>query len=68
MWDYLFDPNPNMGLGKALIERLVEDLVAMGITNIVLYAEVSTGHWGLLLTLMGSRPWCTQPRRTREDR
>ena len=40
IWDVVVDPAyQGMGLGKVLMERLMADLVKMGISNIALYAE-----------------------------
>ncbi|ONK68231.1 uncharacterized protein A4U43_C05F9060 [Asparagus officinalis] len=40
VWDVVVDPSfQGIGLGKAVMERLVEDLVCKGVTNIGLYAE-----------------------------
>lgn len=40
IWDVVVDPSyQGLGLGKVLMERLMADLVKMGISNIALYAE-----------------------------
>ncbi|XP_010551340.1 PREDICTED: uncharacterized N-acetyltransferase ycf52 [Tarenaya hassleriana] len=40
VWDVVVDPSfQGIGLGKAVMERLVEDLQARGICNIALYSE-----------------------------
>ncbi|EFJ04715.1 hypothetical protein SELMODRAFT_449074 [Selaginella moellendorffii] len=40
IWDVVVDPAfQGIGLGKAVMERLMADLTRKGITNIVLYAE-----------------------------
>ncbi|KAL6294943.1 hypothetical protein ACE6H2_003085 [Prunus campanulata] len=40
IWDVVVDPSfQGLGLGKAVMERLVEELVAKGICNIALYSE-----------------------------
>lgn len=40
IWDVVVDPSfQGIGLGKAVIERVVEELVEKGITNIALYSE-----------------------------
>lgn len=40
IWDVVVDPNfQGVGLGKAVMERLVEQLLQKGITNIALYSE-----------------------------
>ncbi|XAR55965.1 Glucosamine-phosphate N-acetyltransferase [Bertholletia excelsa] len=40
IWDVVVDPSfQGMGLGKAVMERLVADLLEKGITNIALYSE-----------------------------
>ncbi|KAF5791606.1 putative glucosamine-phosphate N-acetyltransferase transcription regulator GNAT family [Helianthus annuus] len=40
IWDVVVDPNfQGIGLGKAVIERVVEELLSKGITNIALYSE-----------------------------
>lgn len=40
VWDVVVDPSfQGIGLGKAVMERLVQDLLAKGVTNIGLYAE-----------------------------
>jgi len=40
IWDVVVDPNfQGVGLGKAVMERLVEELLQKGITNIALYSE-----------------------------
>ncbi|XP_077231314.1 acyl-CoA N-acyltransferases (NAT) superfamily protein [Tasmannia lanceolata] len=40
IWDVVVDPSfQGFGLGKAMMERLVEELVEKGISNIALYAE-----------------------------
>lgn len=40
IWDVVVDPAyQGLGLGKVLMERLMADLVEMGISNIALYAE-----------------------------
>ncbi|CAA7036321.1 unnamed protein product [Microthlaspi erraticum] len=40
IWDVVVDPSfQNLGLGKAVMERLVEDLQRKGICNIALYSE-----------------------------
>lgn len=40
IWDVVVDPSyQGIGLGKAVMERLMVDLVRKGITNIGLYAE-----------------------------
>ncbi|CAI9282849.1 unnamed protein product [Lactuca saligna] len=40
IWDVVVDPNfQGIGLGKAVIERVVEELLQKGITNIALYSE-----------------------------
>ncbi|KAM3328223.1 serotonin N-acetyltransferase 2, chloroplastic [Capsicum galapagoense] len=40
IWDVVVDPNfQGIGLGKAVMERLVTDLLNKGITNIALYSE-----------------------------
>ncbi|KVH92443.1 serotonin N-acetyltransferase 2, chloroplastic [Cynara cardunculus var. scolymus] len=40
IWDVVVDPTfQGIGLGKAVIERVVEELLQKGITNIALYSE-----------------------------
>ncbi|KAF8039168.1 hypothetical protein BT93_B1655 [Corymbia citriodora subsp. variegata] len=40
IWDVVVDPSfQGIGLGKAVMERLVDDLLARGINNIALYSE-----------------------------
>lgn len=40
IWDVVVDPSfQSLGLGKAVMERLIEDLQAKGICNIALYSE-----------------------------
>ncbi|KAI4373320.1 hypothetical protein MLD38_011456 [Melastoma candidum] len=40
IWDVVVDPSfQGIGLGKAMVERLVDDLLRKGITNIALYSE-----------------------------
>ncbi|KAJ6802703.1 putative uncharacterized N-acetyltransferase ycf52 [Iris pallida] len=40
VWDVVVDPSfQGMGLGKAVVERLLSDLLATGVTNIGLYSE-----------------------------
>lgn len=40
IWDVVVDPSfQGIGLGKAVMERLIEDLVEKGISNIALYSE-----------------------------
>ncbi|KAK1433124.1 hypothetical protein QVD17_10030 [Tagetes erecta] len=40
IWDVVVDPSfQGIGLGKAVIERVVEELLEKGITNIALYSE-----------------------------
>ncbi|CAN6471448.1 unnamed protein product [Victoria cruziana] len=40
IWDVVVDPSfQGLGLGKAIMERVVGDLLEMGIVNIALYAE-----------------------------
>lgn len=40
IWDVVVDPSfQGFGLGKAMMERLVEELLRKGITNIALYSE-----------------------------
>ncbi|KAK4777899.1 hypothetical protein SAY87_018086 [Trapa incisa] len=40
IWDVVVDPSfQGIGLGKAVMERLIEDLVERGISNIALYSE-----------------------------
>lgn len=40
IWDVVVDPSfQGIGLGKAVMERLVEELVGKGICNIALYSE-----------------------------
>ncbi|KAH6798660.1 Acyl-CoA N-acyltransferases superfamily protein [Perilla frutescens var. frutescens] len=40
IWDVVVDPNfQGIGLGKAVMERMVTELLEKGITNIALYAE-----------------------------
>lgn len=40
IWDVVVDPTfQGIGLGKAVIERVVEELLEKGITNIALYSE-----------------------------
>lgn len=40
IWDVVVDPSfQGVGLGKAVMERLVEELLQKGITNIALYSE-----------------------------
>ncbi|KAH0753658.1 hypothetical protein KY290_023928 [Solanum tuberosum] len=40
IWDVVVDPNfQGIGLGKAVMERLVTELLRKGITNIALYSE-----------------------------
>lgn len=40
IWDVVVDPSfQGLGLGKAVVERLMKDLVGKGITNISLYSE-----------------------------
>lgn len=40
IWDVVVDPSfQGIGLGKAVMERLVNELLAKGITNIALYSE-----------------------------
>lgn len=40
IWDVVVDPSyQGIGLGKAVMERLVTDLLMKGITNIALYSE-----------------------------
>ncbi|KAF8389867.1 hypothetical protein HHK36_024384 [Tetracentron sinense] len=40
IWDVVVDPSfQGIGLGKAVMERLVEELLQKGITNIALYSE-----------------------------
>lgn len=40
IWDVVVDPSfQGLGLGKAVMERLLEELVAKGICNIALYSE-----------------------------
>lgn len=40
IWDVVVDPSfQGLGLGKAVIERIIEDLLRKGISNIALYSE-----------------------------
>ncbi|OWM89424.1 serotonin N-acetyltransferase 2, chloroplastic [Punica granatum] len=40
IWDVVVDPSfQGIGLGKAVMERLIDDLVERGITNVALYSE-----------------------------
>uniref|UniRef100_A0A5B6YJW4 N-acetyltransferase domain-containing protein n=1 Tax=Davidia involucrata TaxID=16924 RepID=A0A5B6YJW4_DAVIN len=40
IWDVVVDPSfQGIGLGKAVMERLLEELLGKGITNIALYSE-----------------------------
>ncbi|XVE85666.1 hypothetical protein DITRI_Ditri17bG0109100 [Diplodiscus trichospermus] len=40
IWDVVVDPSfQGIGLGKAVMERLIEDLLEKGICNIALYSE-----------------------------
>ncbi|CAN1310767.1 Serotonin N-acetyltransferase 2, chloroplastic [Linum perenne] len=40
IWDVVVDPSfQGIGLGKAVVERLVDELLEMGIVNIALYSE-----------------------------
>ncbi|KAJ4959625.1 hypothetical protein NE237_019535 [Protea cynaroides] len=40
IWDVVVDPSfQGIGLGKAIMERLLEELLLKGITNIALYSE-----------------------------
>ncbi|GAB2280144.1 hypothetical protein Dimus_014781 [Dionaea muscipula] len=40
IWDVVVDPSfQGIGLGKAVMERMVEELLLKGITNIALYSE-----------------------------
>lgn len=40
IWDVVVDPSfQGIGLGKAVMERLIDDLVERGISNIALYSE-----------------------------
>ncbi|XP_044490175.1 serotonin N-acetyltransferase 2, chloroplastic [Mangifera indica] len=40
VWDVVVDPSfQGIGLGKAVMERLIEELLAKGISNIALYSE-----------------------------
>ncbi|XP_074290984.1 GCN5-related N-acetyltransferase 1, chloroplastic [Silene latifolia] len=40
IWDVVVDPTfQGIGLGKAIIERIVDELLQKGITNIALYSE-----------------------------
>lgn len=40
VWDVVVNPSfQGIGLGKVIIERLVDDLLSLGISNITLYAE-----------------------------
>lgn len=40
IWDVVVDPSfQGIGLGKAVVERLVQDLLSKGISNIALYSE-----------------------------
>lgn len=40
IWDVVVDPSfQGIGLGKAVVERLIQDLVQRGISNIALYSE-----------------------------
>lgn len=40
IWDVVVDPSfQGLGLGKVLMERLVDELVNKGINNIALYSE-----------------------------
>lgn len=40
IWDVVVDPSfQGLGLGKAVIERMIEDLQRKGISNIALYSE-----------------------------
>ncbi|CAN0913242.1 Serotonin N-acetyltransferase 2, chloroplastic [Linum grandiflorum] len=40
IWDVVVDPSfQGIGLGKAVVERLVDELLEMGIINIALYSE-----------------------------
>ncbi|XVF43328.1 hypothetical protein PTKIN_Ptkin02bG0031900 [Pterospermum kingtungense] len=40
IWDVVVDPSfQGIGLGKAVMERLIEDLLKKGICNIALYSE-----------------------------
>ncbi|KAM0983706.1 hypothetical protein ACFX2C_011220 [Malus domestica] len=40
IWDVVVDPSfQGLGLGKAVMERLIEELVGKGICNIALYSE-----------------------------
>ncbi|KAK8508008.1 hypothetical protein V6N13_055472 [Hibiscus sabdariffa] len=40
IWDVVVDPSfQGIGLGKAVIERLIEELLDKGISNIALYSE-----------------------------
>lgn len=40
VWDVVVDPSfQGIGLGKAVMERLIDDLVKKGIWNIALYSE-----------------------------
>lgn len=40
IWDVVVDPGyQGIGLGKAMVERIVSDLIRAGVTNIALYSE-----------------------------
>lgn len=40
IWDVVVDPSfQGIGLGKAVMERLIQELLSKGITNIALYSE-----------------------------
>lgn len=40
VWDVVVDPSyQGMGLGKAVMERLIDELLEKGICNIALYSE-----------------------------
>ncbi|XP_057448010.1 GCN5-related N-acetyltransferase 1, chloroplastic [Lotus japonicus] len=40
IWDVVVDPSfQGIGLGKAVVERIIQDLVGKGISNIALYSE-----------------------------
>ncbi|KAL0463680.1 UNVERIFIED_CONTAM: Serotonin N-acetyltransferase 2, chloroplastic [Sesamum latifolium] len=64
IWDVVVDPTfQGIGLGKAVMERLVTELLEKGINNIALYSEPrcwgSTGPWGLWPTRMALEGWST---------
>ncbi|KAA8529267.1 hypothetical protein F0562_033934 [Nyssa sinensis] len=62
--DVVVDPSfQGIGLGKAVMERMSEELLEKGITNIALYSEPRVlGFYrplGFVVDLMGSEEWCT---------